>query len=113
MSMQGIGQKLRRRAQELELSDAEVARRVGISQARYQHYVVDRREPDLGTFIRICKALATTPNAILGFDGEARDNDEQAALAARIYALAGTMSDRQLRLAKRVFDAILLDTEAV
>ena len=66
--MQEFGQALRRRAGELGLSDAEVARRLGLDIGRYGNYVRGTREPDFRTFLRICRVLLTTPNALLGVE---------------------------------------------
>ena len=68
--MKGLGQVLRDRATVLGLSDSEVARRVGLSQARYHNYVADVTEPDLATFVRICRTLGVSPNEALGYDGQ-------------------------------------------
>lgn len=59
--------RLKGRARELGIPDAEVARRVGLAANRYSNYVNGIREPDLRMFARICRALATTPDAVLGF----------------------------------------------
>jgi transcriptional regulator with XRE-family HTH domain len=56
---------LRKRAEELGISNAEVARRAGLSERRYGNYVSGRREPDLATLVRIATVLATTPNQLL------------------------------------------------
>jgi len=63
--METLSRNLRRRAKELDLSDAEVARRAGLSERRYGHYVAGTREPDFATFMRICEVLAVTPNDLL------------------------------------------------
>ena len=61
--------RLREGARTLNLSDAEVARRAGLHERRYGHYVTGNREPNLETLVRICAVLATTPNYLLGFEG--------------------------------------------
>ncbi len=66
--MKGLGKVLRHRATVLGLSDSEVARRLGLSQARYHNYVADVTEPDLATFVRICRTLGVSPNEALGYD---------------------------------------------
>src|ERR1700750_3131263 len=48
-SMPGLGARLAARARELGLSNAEVARRAGLSERRFGNYVTDTREPDLHT----------------------------------------------------------------
>lgn len=57
--------RLRQRARQLELSDAEVARRAGLTERRYGHYVRGVREPDFATLLRICAVLEQTPNDLL------------------------------------------------
>lgn len=60
-----FSQRLRERARELGLSNAEVARRAGISERRYAYYAMGEREPNLATLLRICEVLAATPNDML------------------------------------------------
>ena len=60
-----FAKRLRERARQLELTDAEVARRAGLAERRYGHYVRGAREPDLATLMRICEALDATPNDLL------------------------------------------------
>ena len=64
--MRGLGDRMRARARELGMSDAEVARRTGLTQQRYANYVADRHEPDLETFSRICSVLQSTADSMLG-----------------------------------------------
>lgn len=92
--MDKLGERLQARARELGLADAEVARRLGLAQARYSHYVNGVREPDFGTFIRICHVLAITPNQALAF-GE----DDGAEAKARLYALIRDFDAEKLQLA--------------
>lgn len=63
--MELFATNLRRRAEELGISNAEVARRAGLSERRYGNYVSGRREPDLATLVKIASVLATTPNDLL------------------------------------------------
>lgn len=63
--MESFAKRLRERARGLELSDAEVARRAGLSERRYGHYVRGTREPDFATLLRICAVLNATPNDLL------------------------------------------------
>ena len=76
-----VGRALRARAEELGLSDTEVARRSGLDVGRYGNYVRGTREPDFRTFLRICRVLLTTPNAILGIE-ELSPQEHARALAA-------------------------------
>ena len=101
--MEGLGQRLRRRARELGLSDAEVARRAGLTTTRYGHYVSDYREPDLVTFGRICRVLGMTPNDILAFVPEP---DGLEASRAAVVRSAAVMDAATLETAAKVMRAL-------
>lgn len=101
--MEGLGQRLRRRARELGLSDAEVARRAGLTATRYGHYVSDYREPDLVTFSRICGVLGMTPNDILAFVPEP---DGLEASRAAVVRSAAVMDAATLETAAKVMAAL-------
>jgi transcriptional regulator with XRE-family HTH domain len=49
--MDALAGALRTRAQELGLSHAAIARRIGVSERRYANYVTGRNEPDLATLV--------------------------------------------------------------
>lgn len=105
--MEALSRNLRRRAKELGLSDAEVARRAGLSERRYGHYVAGTREPDFATFLRICEVLAVTPNDLLLRSGDpvgARSNHDAA--IDQIRASLSLLDDEQLLLAVRLIRAI-------
>ncbi len=105
--MQVLGVQLRRRASELDLTDAEVARRAGLSPRRYGNYVTGDREPDLQTLARICKALATTPDQVLGFDdAKSKKKSERDRLIDKLLAAAALLNDTQLKLAVRHLEVI-------
>lgn len=63
--MELFASNLRKRAEQLGISHAEVARRAGFSETRHGNYVSGRREPDLATLVRIASVLVTTPNELL------------------------------------------------
>lgn len=95
--MDTLAQSLRRRAEELGLSHAEVARRVGVSERRYGHYVAGRNEPDLATLLRIAGVLQTSPNVLLGFDTEP-EKSKRRLLIDRLTAAASAMDERELEV---------------
>lgn len=107
--MDGVGEILRQRAQELGLTDSEVARRVGISQSRYANYVKDAREPDYTTLVRICRVLGTTPNAVLGFAASIPLEDEAERSRQRIAAAVAVMQPDTLRRAAALMEALLAE----
>lgn len=67
--MKQFGSNLRDRARELELSDAEVARRVGIGERRYGFYVTGERQPDLATLIQIAEVLQSSIDDLVKASG--------------------------------------------
>ena len=103
--MRGIGDRLRARARELELSDSEVARRLGLSQARYANYVAETREPDFETLLRICRVLAVTPDEVLGVAVRDRPEEDRR-LHERIAAAAESMDPATLGLAADLMDTL-------
>ena len=94
-----IGQRLVARAKELQLSNAEVARRLELAESRYAHYVSGSREPDFATFIRICNLLRTSPNDVLGFPGTPAATSADSVLRDRAGLALSTLSAESLSLA--------------
>jgi transcriptional regulator with XRE-family HTH domain len=106
--MRGLGKRLRERARQLELSDAEVARRAGLSERRYANYIADSREPDLATFLNICAVLDLEPTDLLlarqrkPARGSARDR-----LLMRLSATARLLTDADLSIAVEQVSALV------
>lgn len=94
--MDSFAKNLRRRAEELRISNAEVARRAGLTERRYGNYVSGRREPDLATLVRIAHVLETTPDVLLGFGavGKVRGDALRDKVVSAMSAL--TNSDREV-----------------
>jgi len=95
--MDTLAKSLRKRAEELGLSHAEIARRVGLSERRYAHYVAGRNEPDLATLVRIATILESTPNELLGFGSEMKRSGRDR-LTDRLNIAAKSMDDRELEI---------------
>lgn len=96
--MELFATNLRKRAEELGISNAEVARRAGLSERRYGNYVSGRREPDLATLMRIASVLATTPNDLLTDKTPPKTSGNLARLRA-LAALAALRRDDLERVA--------------
>ena len=94
-----IGQRLVARAKDLQLSNAEVARRVGLAESRYAHYISGSREPDFSTFLRICQVLGTSPNHVLGFLDEHAAGEAASVMRDRAALALGGMNTEALDLA--------------
>lgn len=78
---------LRKRAEALKLSNAEVARRAGLTERTYGNYVLGRTEPNLSTLLNIAKVLQSSIDDLL------RPNAEHAASTAdRLTAVAALLS---------------------
>ena len=114
--MNVFGKRLRERARELDLTDAEVARRAGLNERRYGHYVTNMREPDLNTLVRICTVLGTTPNYLLDIaEGESAlqgreispDEQERKTQQARLMAAGNALEPNNLRLAVKQIEALV------
>lgn len=87
--------RLRERAQHLGISNAEAARRSGLDERRYGHYITGRREPDLETLVRIAQALGTSAGWLLG---EATGSASGGALLERLMMAAAAMSEAELAI---------------
>jgi len=96
--MEIFAQRLRERAAQLGISNAEAARRCELEERRYAHYVAGRREPDLSTLVKIAGVLGTTPNWLLGLDVAGSKATVRAGLTDRLANAAREMSDRELKL---------------
>lgn len=96
---------LRKRAAELGVSHAEIARRANLSERRYGNYVSGRREPDLATLVRIARVLETTPNALLGFDDENSKGGND--LAAKIGSAISALGDGDREVIAACAEAIV------
>lgn len=94
--MKIFADRLRQRADELGISNAEAARRCGLDERRYAHYITGRNEPDLTTLVRIAETLGTTPNWLLGVEEPANRDPEKAALVQRFAHAAQLMPVRDV-----------------
>ena len=98
--------RLRQRAKELRISQAEAARRCGLTERRYGHYVSGIREPDSATLVRIAHALQTTPDALLGIRKKT-DQSRRSLLRDRLNSAASALRDSDLELAVVQLEVIL------
>lgn len=96
--MKGFGDRARARANELGLSDSEVARRADVDVSRYGKYTRDEREPDFQTLLRICGALDLTPNDLLLPDGSSGPLERRRKLLARIMSSCSGLTDDELEM---------------
>lgn len=104
--MEVFAKNLRRRAQELGLANAEVARRVGLSERRYAHYVSGRNEPDLAMLLKIADVLQSSPNELLSGDMP-EPRDSRVFLIDRLTSAAAIMIDADLEAAVAQAEAVV------
>ena len=105
MVKRGWGERLKERARALGLSDAAVARALGLTQRRYSSYANETRTPDYDTLARICRVLETSPDAVLGFD-EPPSPTARDGLRARMAAAAAALDGRDLERAVVLMEAL-------
>ncbi|MGE5517260.1 MAG: helix-turn-helix domain-containing protein [Bacteroidota bacterium] len=103
--METLSRNLRRRAKDLGLSDAEVARRAGLSERRYGHYVTGTREPDFATFLRICEVLAVTPNDLLSEQTSDQPGCREITTMQAVAALSA-LDEERLSLAVKLLNVL-------
>jgi transcriptional regulator with XRE-family HTH domain len=101
-----FAKRLRERARQLNLSDAEVARRAGLAERRYGHYVRSTHEPDYATLVRICTALDLTPNDLLLPAPAARPSPQERWLS-RLVGAGRLLDIDDLQLAVRQVEVLL------
>lgn len=104
--MESFAANLKKRAYELGLSNAEVARRAGLTERRYGNYITGRREPDLATLVRIANVLESTPNALLDFDKQATPDTLDVLLKAKIASAANALKDVDLEVMAIAIEAV-------
>ena len=101
--METFANNLRKRAEELGISNAEAARRADLSERRYGNYVSGRREPDLATLVRIAQVLQTTPDALLGLAATGKPDP----LRDKINSAISAMSKGDKEVVAACADAIV------
>lgn len=90
------------------LTDTEVARRAGLGERRYGHYIQDRHEPDLGTLVKIAAVLGATTDSLL-LEGQTASPVERTALMSRLTAAAEALEVDDLRPAVRMLEVLVED----
>jgi transcriptional regulator with XRE-family HTH domain len=96
--METLARRLQERAQQLGISNAEAARRIGLDERRYAHYASGRREPDLATLVRIADALGTSPNWLLGVTLNTSKDPKVVALIERFANATNGMTKQEIEM---------------
>ena len=100
-----FAKRLRERARQLGLTDAEVGRRSGLAERRYGHYARGTREPDFATLLRICAVLDATPNDLL-LEVKAARSGPHDRWMSRLIAAGRRLGTEDLKLAVRQVEAL-------
>jgi len=104
--MEKFADNLRKRAEELGISNAEAARRAGLDERRYGNYITSRTEPDLATLVRIAEALKTTPDKLLGV-GNQKTPRKGEMLSDRIASAVDALDNKDREVVATFADALL------
>lgn len=102
-----LAARLKERAKQLGISNAEAGRRSGLDERRYAHYAAGRREPDLATLVKIASSLGTSPNWLLGVAPDGSRSSARSSLLDRLTKASTQMSERELRLVVTQVEAIV------
>ena len=100
-----IGDRIRARARELGLSDSEVGRRIQVDPSRVGRYVRGVNEPDLATLVRLCDALALTPNDLL-LPKDSAPNSERGRQLALVADICSQLSDDDVEVVVKMAMAL-------
>ncbi len=101
-----IGTKLRELSRRLELSDAEVARQIGIDPRRYGHYMTGHSSPNYKVLTDLCRVLQTTPNELFGFEMKPAEG-RRSALIDRCNSILLRLTEEQLELAVKLLKSLV------
>lgn len=103
--MDEFARRLRERAAELGVSNAEVARRCGLGERQYGYYIAGARQPNLQALVKIARVLNTSADHLLGLT-DPPPQTERAQLLDRLNVAAAALTDEELR-------TIVTQTEAL
>lgn len=111
MSEDDIRKRLRDRATELGLSYAEIAGRVGVSEAAIKKLMTTHGLKNFARLSSLCQALEISPNALLGFNEEGALSEPLllAGMSISFEALGLPRSDADA-LAEIVLEAVHIST---
>lgn len=100
-----FAKRLKERAVDLGISNAQAARLCDLDERRYANYANDQREPDLMTLAKIARVLNTSADYLLGLT-DPLPLTERARLLDRLNVAAASLTDEELR-------TIVTQTEAL
>ena len=104
--MEPFASNLRKRAEQLGITHAEVARRTGLTERRYGNYVSGVREPDLQTLVRIASTLGVTVDHLIGAELAGRTGTAEELFQERISAALKALGSDELRTLVTMIEAL-------
>jgi len=105
--MDKFARKLRERADELGVSNAELARRCGLGERQYAYYISGQREPNLRTLVKIARVLNTSSDHLLGLT-DSQPQTKRARLLDRLTVAAASLTDEELRTIVTQIEALAI-----
>lgn len=100
-----FAKRLKERAADLGISNAQAARLCELDERRYANYANNQREPDLKTLTNIARVLSISADHLLGLT-DPQPLTERARLLDRLNVAAASLTDEELR-------TIVTQTEAL
>ncbi len=105
--MEVFAKRLKERAKQLGISNAQAARLCELDERRYANYAADQREPDLMTLTRIARVLNTSADHLLGLS-DPQPHSTRSLLLDRLAVAAAALSDEELRTTVTQTEALAL-----
>lgn len=106
VDMIDVGARIRQRIAEMGITQADVARALGISQQRLGNYVNGKRPPDIETLVKVAKALNVSTDWLLGINESAPTDIK--AVVLRLLELDGIPETRAQVIAEVAARALQL-----
>jgi transcriptional regulator with XRE-family HTH domain len=100
-----VSQQLHFLLEQRGLTQTDAARMCGMSVARFHNYYTGYRTPDLDTVMRMARALGTSTDYLMGFNGETADVAE---VVRRLLELEGMEATRAEVVAETCEEALRL-----
>jgi len=103
--MEVFAKRLKERAEQLGISNAQAARLCDLDERRYSNYANAKREPDLATLAKIARVLDVSVDYLLGLTDTAPPS-ERSQMMDRLAVAASSLPENQL-------ETIVMQTEAL
>jgi transcriptional regulator with XRE-family HTH domain len=104
--MTSFGSRLRARGRQLKMSEAQIAKHLGLSRACYANYLNGQGERDFTLLLRLCQVLRITPNELLGYDSRAAAPPATRRYLQRIAAAIPILAPKSLKVVASIIDAM-------